>query len=241
MCVQGSSWEKRTATYTGIGRMTRTNSTDKKSPRCAHCTGFAIKDDFILTAAHCVVSDTKPVKKIAFGRVGDNIKTHVADVDMKKCRWSPNYRGDNDAEFDYAVCKVSKSLPKKVTKFDISTRVETTDLSFSPVNIAGYPILNYPASSARENRFKLPFQLGSTNPCQVDVTPTSQADRKILVGNGDCTVTTGQSGSPIFKNGTGTLRLYGVLAKNNNAFRPYGPALTQPVIDDLNKFMNELR
>lgn len=241
--VQGS-WDDRTASHTGIGRMTRIQSTDDTSRRCAHCTGFAIEDDFILTAAHCVENSDTPVKTIALGRVGDKKKTYVADVDKEKCRWPSSYHGDNDWEFDYAVCKIPKASSKKVrdavTKFDISTPVDTqTEASFDGVNIAGYPIANYPQEQAAQGRYKLPFQLGPAYPCSVDVKPTSQDNRKTLEGTStDCTVSPGQSGSPIFNNDT--LRVYGILAKNDRDFKPFGPALTQSVIDNLLNYMDDL-
>ena len=224
--------------------MTRIQSTDDKSTRCAHCTGFAIADDFILTAAHCVENSDTPVKKIALGRVGDKKKTYVADVDKEKCRWPSSYHGVNDWEFDYAVCKIRKPSSKKVrdavTKYDISTPVDAlTEGSFDGVNIAGYPIKNYPTEQATQGRYKLPFQLGTAHTCKVDVKPTSQDDRKTLEGTStDCTVSPGQSGSPIFNNDT--LRVYGILAKNDDAFKPFGPALTQSVLDNLKNYMGDL-
>lgn len=241
VCMQGS-WGDRTASYTGIGRMTRTDGMLQR--RCAHCTGFAIEDDFILTAAHCVVSNSaNKVKKIALGRVGDKIKTYVADVDENNCKHNSNYHSTADTEFDYAVCKIAKSddedVRKAVQKFNIDTTVEA-EKSFTEVNIAGYPILNYPADYARQGRYKLPFQLDAARPCKVNVLPASQ-DRKILNGSSAaCLTTTGQSGSPMFQNGTDTLRLYGIVSSNNRNHIPTGPALTKHVKADITKWMQEL-
>lgn len=184
-----------------------------------YCGGSLIKEDWVLTAAHCM--DSGYIDAVVFGVHELNNSPQKEVVKIKKVIMHPNFNSST-MDYDYALIQLEKPVnfePVKLNRADIPVKDDEEQMSTT----AGWGVLAENSYSVSNKLMKVDVPLVASPKCSKAYASYNEiTDRMICAGydQGKKDSCQGDSGGPLIMKKKNRNVLIGVVSWGKGCARP---------------------